>query len=293
MQAHWCTCVHIRVYVPANNHSQFVALVPDLWGSERQELLHRLCSVSPSLHSSLRCFLTACRQWVFLSVQWLRLCASTAGSVDIIPGWGTKILYITWHSQKKFSKYIIKNPYGHIGLSSALLQCQSLSRVRLFVIPWITARQAFLSITNSRSSPKLMSIESVMPSNYLILCRPLLLLPSIFPSIRVFSNESAVCIRWPKCWSLSFNISPSSEHPGLIYFSVISFIVHRLSHVQLFSTPWTVAYQASLSFTISARLITSATTLCLNKITFWGPGGWGNSPMTEGLWPGEASQLIH
>ena len=98
---------------------------------------------------------------------------------------------------------------------------QSLSRVQqLFVTPWTSARQAFLSITNSRSLPKLMSIESVMPSNHLILCRPLLLLPSIFPSIRVFSNESALRIRWPKYWSFSFNISPSSEYSGLISFRV-------------------------------------------------------------------------
>ena len=75
-----------------------------------------------------------------------------------------------------------------------------------------------VSITNSRSLPKLMSIESVMPSNYVILCHPLLLLPSIFPSMRVFSNESALCIRWPKYWSFSFNISPSNEHPELITF---------------------------------------------------------------------------
>ena len=95
---------------------------------------------------------------------------------------------------------------------------QSLSRVRLFVTPWTAAHQASLSITNSRSLPKLMSIESVMPSNHLILCRPLLLLPSIFPSIRVLSNESVLCIRWPKYWSFSFNISPSNEHPGLISF---------------------------------------------------------------------------
>ena len=81
-----------------------------------------------------------------------------------------------------------------------------------------TAHQASLSITNSRSPPKPMSIESVMPSNHLILCRPLLLLPSILPSIRVFSNASALHIRWPKYWSFSFNISPSNEHPGLISF---------------------------------------------------------------------------
>ena len=84
--------------------------------------------------------------------------------------------------------------------------------------PWTAARQASLSITNSQSPPKPMSIESVMPSNHLILCRPLLLSPSIFPSIRVFSNESALHIRWPKYWSFSFNISPTNEHPGLISF---------------------------------------------------------------------------
>ena len=95
---------------------------------------------------------------------------------------------------------------------------QSLSRVLLFVTPWITACQASLSITNSRSSLKLMSIESVMPSSHLILCRPLLLLPLIPPSIRVFSNESALLIRWPKYWSLSFSISPSNEYSGLISF---------------------------------------------------------------------------
>ena len=95
---------------------------------------------------------------------------------------------------------------------------QLLSRVRLFATPWTTARQASRSITNSRSLPKPMSIELVMPSNHLILCCPLLLLPSIFPGIRVFSNESALCIRWPRYWSFSFNISPSNEQPGLISF---------------------------------------------------------------------------
>ena len=95
---------------------------------------------------------------------------------------------------------------------------QSLSHIRLFVTPWTAACQASLSITNSLNLLKLMSTESVMPSNYLILCSPLLLLPSIFPSIRVFSNESALCIRWPKYWSFSFNISPSNEYSGLISF---------------------------------------------------------------------------
>ena len=91
-----------------------------------------------------------------------------------------------------------------------------LSHVRLFATPWTAACQASLSITSSRSLLKLMSIESVMPSSHLILCRPLLLLPSIFHSISVFSNESALCIRWPNYWSFSFNISPSKEHSGLI-----------------------------------------------------------------------------
>ena len=95
---------------------------------------------------------------------------------------------------------------------------QSLSRVRLFATPWIAARQASLSITISRSSLKLTSVKSVMPSSHLILCRPLFLLPLITPSIRVFSSESTLCMRWPKYWSFSFSIIPSKEHPGLISF---------------------------------------------------------------------------
>ena len=95
---------------------------------------------------------------------------------------------------------------------------QPLSHVWLFVTPWIPAHQASLSITNSRSSLKLTSIESVIPSSHLILCRPLLLLPPVPPSIRVFSNESTLCMRWPQYWSFSFSISPFNEHPGLISF---------------------------------------------------------------------------
>ena len=101
---------------------------------------------------------------------------------------------------------------SNLGISSL----QSLSRVQLFATPWTVAHQASLSITNSQSLLKLMSIESMMPSNYLILCHPLLLLPSVIPSIRVFSNESVLHIRWPKCWSFSFSISPSNEYSGLI-----------------------------------------------------------------------------
>ena len=93
---------------------------------------------------------------------------------------------------------------------------QSLSHVQLFATPWTAAHQASLSITNSRNSPRLMSIESVMPSSHLILCHPLLLLPPIPPSLRVFSNESTLPMKWPKYWSFSFSIIPSKEHPGLI-----------------------------------------------------------------------------
>ena len=97
---------------------------------------------------------------------------------------------------------------------------QSLSHVHLFATPWTAAHQASPSINNSWSLLKLMSIKSVMPSSHLILCHALLLPPSIFPSIRVFSNESVLCIRWPKYWSFSFSISPSNEHPGLISFKI-------------------------------------------------------------------------
>ena len=100
------------------------------------------------------------------------------------------------------------------------MSAQLLSCVQLFVTPWTAARQASLSITSSWSLPKLMSIESVMPSNHLILSHPLLLLPSIFPSIMVFSNESALLTRWPKYWSFSFSISPSNDYSGLISFRI-------------------------------------------------------------------------
>ena len=115
---------------------------------------------------------------------------------------------------------------------------QLLSRVRLFATPWTAAHQASLSITNSQSLLKLMSIESVMPSNHLILCHPLLLPPSIFPSIRIFSDESVLHIRWPKYWSFGFSISPSREHSGLISF--------RMDWFDLFAVPWTLYGCSSL-----------------------------------------------
>ena len=133
---------------------------------------------------------------------------------------------------------------------------QLLSHVQLFVTPWTVARQASLSFTISRSLLKLMSIESVMPSNHFIICRPLLVLPSIFPSIRVFSSESVLRIRWPKYWCFSFSISPSKEHPGLISFRMdwlISLQSKGLSRV--FSIPQFKSINSSaLSFLYSPTL---------------------------------------
>ena len=150
---------------------------------------------------------------------------------------------------------------------------QSLSRVRLFATPWATACQASLSITTSRSLLKLMSIESVMPSNHLILCHPLLLLPSIFPSIMVFSDESALRIRWPKDWSFSFSISPSNEYSGLISF--------RMDWLDLLAVQWTLksllqhhSSKASIlrhsAFQLSHPYVTTGKTIALTRWTF----GW-------------------
>ena len=123
---------------------------------------------------------------------------------------------------------------------------QSLSHVQLIATPWTAIHQAFLSITNSQSLPKLMSIESVIPSNHLILCRPLLLVPSIFPSIRVFSNESALCIRWPKYCNFSFNISPFNEHSGLISF--------RMDWWDLLAAQGTLKHFLQNSFTLAWKV---------------------------------------
>ena len=121
-----------------------------------------------------------------------------------------------WKS--RLFKWILRDSDNGVIIHHQFSSVQSLSRVQLFVTPWTAACQASLFITNSRSSPKLMSIKSVMPSSHLVLCRPLLLLPLIPPSIRVFSNESALRMRWPKYWSFSFSINPSKEHLGLISF---------------------------------------------------------------------------
>ena len=123
-----------------------------------------------------------------------------------------------WGSFMSLHLAPVQDPLVRLLFGAWFSSVQSLSHVHLFATPWTAARQAFLSFTNSRSLLKLMSMESVMASNHLILCCPLLLLPSIFPNIRVFSNESVLHIRWPKYWSFSFSISPSNEYSGLISF---------------------------------------------------------------------------
>ena len=123
-----------------------------------------------------------------------------------------------WYCGSQSFAYVINDTPHYYFCFSSVQFIQLLSHVQLFATPWTSARQASLSITNSQSLPKPISIESVMPSNHLMLCRPLLLLPSVFPSIRVFFSESALRIRLPKDWSFSFSISPSNEYSGLISF---------------------------------------------------------------------------
>ena len=160
--------------------------------------------------------------------------------------------------------------------SKAFSSVQSLSHVRLFATPWMAACQASLSITNSQSSLRLTSIESVMPSSHLILCRPLLLLPPIPPSIRVFSNESTLLMRWPKYWRFSFNISPSNEHPGLISFrmdwldllavqgTLKSLLQHHSSKASI------LQHWAFFTAQLSHPYMTTGKTIALTRQTFVG-----------------------
>ena len=143
---------------------------------------------------------------------------SNAGGAGSIPGWGAKIPHASWPKNQNIKQNQHCNKFNKNFKNGLLSSVQLLSHVWFFATPWTVACQASLSITNSQNSLKLMSIESVMPSNPLILCHPLLLLPSISSSIRVFSNESALPIRWPKYWSFSFSISPSNEYSALISF---------------------------------------------------------------------------
>ena len=160
--------------------------------------------------------------------------------------------------------------------SAQFSSVQSLSCIRLFATPWTATRQASLSITNSQSLLKLMPIESVMPSRHLILCRPLLLLPPIPPSIRVFSNESALCMRWPKYWSFSFSISPSNEYPGLISYrmdwldllavqgTLKSLLQHHSSKASI------LRHSAFFIVQLSHPYMTTGKTIALTRRTFVG-----------------------
>ena len=184
-------------------------------------------------------------------------------------------------------EFMKKNIYvrGWRSLTNSLFMCflkrmfssiQSLSRVQLFASPWTAARQASLSITNSRNLPKPMSIESVMPSSHLILGRPLLLLLSVFPSIRVFSNESTLRIRWLKYWSFTFNISPSNEHSGLISFrmdwldllSVQGTLKSLLQHHS--SKASVLCHSGFFIVQLSHPYMTTGKTIALTKWTFLG-----------------------
>ena len=153
---------------------------------------------------------------------------------------------------------------------------QSLGCVRLFVTPWVAARQASLSITNSQSSLKLMPIGSVMPSSHLILCCPLFLLLPIPPSIRIFSNESTLCMRWPKYWSFSFSIIPSKEHPGLISFRMdwLDLLAVQRTLKSLFQHHSSKAsiLRCSAFFTVqlSHPYLTTGKTIALTRWTFVG-----------------------
>ena len=176
----------------------------------------------------------------------------------------------------ELKQIILKLVWKHTHTKKQIASVQLLTRVRLFVTPWIAARQASLSITNSWSSPKLMSIESVMPSSHLILCRPLLLLPSILPSIRVFSNESTLHMRWPKYWSFSFSISSSNEHPGLISFrmdlldllavqgTLKSLLQHHSSKASI------LCCSAFFTVQLSHPYLTTGKTIALTRWTFVG-----------------------
>ena len=173
---------------------------------------------------------------------------------------------------------ILKVPFSSPRLTGSefLSSVQLLSRIRLFATPWITTHQASLSIATSQSLLKLMSIESVMPSNHLILCRPLLLLPSIFPSIRVFSNESTLHMRWPKYWSFSFSISPSNEYSGLISFrrdwldllavqgALKSLLQHHSSKALIFQ------HSAFFRVQLSYPYLTTGKTIALTRWTLVG-----------------------
>ena len=190
------------------------------------------------------------------------------------------VLYVPQKFWRRGRKFLLKTYHSdwhrQTTQSVQFSSVQSLSHVWLFVTPWTAARQASLSITNSRSLLKFMSIESVMPSNHLILCHPLLLLPSFVPSIRVFSNESVLPIRWANYCSFSFNISPSNEHPGLISFRMdwLDFLAVQRTlktllqhHSSKASILWSSAF---FPVQLSHPYMTTGKTVALTRRTFVG-----------------------
>ena len=187
------------------------------------------------------------------------------------------ILQSIFSTNLQWQLYFLKNKdiSFHISLSEQISSMQSLSHLH-FVTPWAAAHQNSLSIINSRSLLKLMSIELVMPSIHLILYRPLLLLPSIFPSNRVFSNESALCIRWPKYWNFSFSVSPSNEYSGLILFrmdwlNLLAIQGTLKGLLQHHSSKASVLWQSAF-FTVqlSHPYMTTGKTIALTRQTFVG-----------------------
>ena len=201
-------------------------------------------------------------------------------AVMCLQGRGAKDFFLH-HVSPSERKTVLSSPQltsPQISLVNQFSSVQLLSHVQLFVTPWITARQASLSITNSRSSLRLTSIESVMPSSHLIFCHPLLLLPPIPPGIRVFSNESTLRMRWPKYWSFSFSISPSKEHPGLISFrmdwldllavqgTLKSLLQHHSSKASIL---W---HSAFFTVQLSHPYMTPGKTIALTRQTFVGKG---------------------
>ena len=263
------------------------------WVSDCIQPSHPLSPPSPlALHlSSIKVFSSE----LALHIKWLRywrLSFSISSSneysglnffgidwFDLLAVQGTLKSLLQHHSSKASilwrSAFFMSNSHGYCK-SHQFSSVQSLSHVRLFEIPWIAACQASLSITNSWSPPNPMSIELVMPSNHLILCCPLLLLHSIFPSIRVFSNESVLCIRWPKFWSFSFSISPSNEHTGLISFRMdwLDLLAVQATHKSLLqhhSSKASILHYSAFSIVqLSHPYMTTGKTIALTRQTFVG-----------------------
>ena len=216
----------------------------------------------------------------FVKINLLYLCGAVSGFF-ILFYWSVFILgpitCLDYHSIKILKSNWLTLPtfFFFCSIFSQFSSVQSLIRVQLFATPWTAACQASLSITNSQSLLKLMSTESVMPSNHLILCHPLLLPPSIFPRIRVFSNESVLHIRWSKYWSFSFNISPSSEYSGLISFMMdwldllaVQWILKSL--LQHHSSKTSILWPSAVRVQLSHPYMTVGKTIALTRQTFVG-----------------------